>query len=86
MHSIRDDEATTPRSSFFNALTDVLITSWKTLVEVANSGKTMNFYESIRALPKISKNSFFDHLNYRLFKRIPVVPGTSINRGLTVLW
>ena len=26
----------------------------------------------------------FDHSNYRLFERIPAVPGTSNNRGLTV--
>ena len=34
---MRDDEATTPKELiFFNALTDVWITSWKTQVEVAN--------------------------------------------------
>ena len=44
---------------FFNDLTDALITSWKTRVEVANSGKTMTFYESIRAFQKISENSRF---------------------------
>ena len=55
LQSIRDDEATTQRGSFFfNAFTDALITSRKTRVEVANSGKTMTFYESIRAFPKIS--------------------------------
>ena len=32
---------------FFNTLTDALITSRKSQVEVANSGKTMMFYESI---------------------------------------
>ena len=70
---------------FFNALTDVPITSRKTRVEVANFGKTMTFYESIQAFPKISvKTSDFNHSNYRLFERIPVSPGTSNNRGLTV--
>ena len=58
--SIRDDEATTSKELiFFNALTDVPIISWKTWVEVANSGKTMTFYESIRAFPKMSENSRF---------------------------
>ena len=45
----------------------------------------MTFYENIRAFPKISiETPVFDHLNYRLFERIPAVPGTSNNRGLTV--
>ena len=26
----------------------------------------------------------FDHSNYGLFERVPAVPGTSNNRGLTV--
>ena len=69
---------------FFNAVTDVPITSRKTRVEVANSGKTMTFYESIELFRKYPKTSDFDHSNYRLFERIPVVPGTSNNRGLTV--
>ena len=48
LQSIRDDEATTSKELiFFNALTDVSITSRKTQVEAANSGKTMTFYESI---------------------------------------
>ena len=60
MQSIRDDEASTSKELiFFNALTDVSITSRKTRVEVANSGKTMTFYESIRAFSKISENSHF---------------------------
>ena len=60
LQSIRDDEATTSKELiFFNALTDVPITSRKTRVEVANSGKTMMFHESIRAFPKQSKNSRF---------------------------
>ena len=33
---------------------------------------------------KYPKTSDFDHSNYRLFERIPGVPGTSNNRGLTV--
>ena len=37
LQSIRDDEATTSNELiFFNALTDVLITSRKTRVEIAN--------------------------------------------------
>ena len=37
LQNIRHDEATTSKELiFFNALTDVLITSWKTRVEVAN--------------------------------------------------
>ena len=60
LQSIRDDEATTSKELiFFNALTDVPITSRKTRVEVANSGKTMMFYESIQTFPKISENSWF---------------------------
>ena len=60
LQSIRDDKATTSKKLiFFNALTYVPITSRKTRVEVANSGKTMTFYESIRAFLKISDNSRF---------------------------
>ena len=44
----------------------------------------MTFLESIRAFPKIPKTPVFDHSNYRLFERIPAVPGTSNKRGLTV--
>ena len=39
---------------------------------------------NVRAFPKISKNSRFRPSNQRLFERIPAVPGTSNNRGLTV--
>ena len=70
---------------FFNAVTDVPITSRKTRVDVANSGKTMTFYESTELYGKYPKTSDFDHSNYRLFERIPAVPGTSNNRGLTVV-
>ena len=86
--SIRDDETTTSKKLiFFNALTDVLIiliTSRKTRVEVANSGITMTFYERSELFRKYPKTPVFDHSNYRLFERIPAVPGTSNNRGLTV--
>ena len=82
---MRDDEATTSKEFiFFNTLTDVPITSRKTRVENANSGKTMTFYESIRGFPNNPKTLDFDHSNYRLFERIPAVPSTSNNRGLTV--
>ena len=58
--NIRDDEATTSKELVsFNALTGVPITSRKTRVEVANSGKTMIVYESIRAFQKIAENSHF---------------------------
>ena len=81
----RDDEATTFKQLiFFNALTDVPITSQTTRVEVANSGKIMTYFESIRAFMRNPKTPNFDHSNYRLFERIPGVPGTSNNRGLTV--
>ena len=33
---------------------------------------------------KYPKTPIFDHSNYQLFERIPAVPGTSNNRGLTV--
>ena len=55
LQSIRDDE----ELIFFNALTDALITSRKTRAEVANSDKTMRFYESIQAFPKKSENYCF---------------------------
>ena len=64
---------------------DYIITSRKTRVEVANSGKTMTFYERSEHFRKYPKTSVFDHSNYRLFERIHAVPGTSNNRGLTVL-
>ena len=41
----------------------------------------MKASELFRKYPKIP---VFDHSNYRLFERIPAVPGTSNNRGLTV--
>ena len=85
LQSIRDDEATTSKELiFFNTLTDVPITSRKTRFENANSGKTMTFYKSIRAFSENIRKLPFDHSNYRLFERIPAVPGTSNNRGLTV--
>ena len=65
-------------------MTDVQITSWKLQVEVANSGKTMTFYESIQLFQKYPKTPDFDHSNYLLFERISAIPGTSNNRGLTV--
>ena len=55
---------------FFNALTDVPVTLRKTRVEVANSGKTMTFYESIQAFPQIYD---FNNSNCRLFERILAV-------------
>ena len=82
LQSIRDDEATT--SKVFNVLSDVPITSLKTLVEVANSGKTMRFYESIQVVLKISENSRFQSFELPTIRKIPAVPGTSNNRGLTV--
>ena len=56
----------------------------KTRLEVANSGKTMTFCERSEFFRKYPKAPVFDHSNYRLFERIPAVPGTSNNRGLTV--
>ena len=67
--------------SLINALTDAPITSRKTRVEVANSGK-MEASEIFRKYPK---TPVFYHSNYQLFVRIPAVPGTSNNRGLPVL-
>ena len=69
---------------FFNALTDVRITSQKNNNWVAKYGKKMMLYESIRAFLKISENYDFDHSYNRFFKRIPAVPGTSNIWGLTV--
>ena len=48
------------------------------------SVKTMTFYERSELFRKYPKTPVFDHSNYRLFERIPAVPGTSNNRGLTV--
>ena len=42
----------------------------------------MKASELFRKYPKIP---VFDHSNYRLFERIPAVPGTSNIRGLTVV-
>ena len=66
-------------------MADGPITSWKTGVEVANSGKTMTFLEASELFRKYPKNPVFNHSNYQLFERIPAVPGTSNNRGLTVV-
>ena len=61
LQSIRDDETTTSKKLiFFNALTDVR----KTRVEVANSGKTMTFYERSELFQKYPKTFLFDHSNY----------------------
>ena len=46
-------------------LTDALITSRK----IANSGKTMTFYESIGAFPKISENSSFRSFEQPIIRR-----------------
>ena len=43
--------------------------------------QTIKASELFRKYPKTSD---FDHSNYRLFERIPAVPGTSNNRGFTV--
>ena len=45
----------------------------------------MTFNESIRAVQKISETPVFDHSNYRLFEKIPAVPGTLNNQGFTVV-
>ena len=53
LQSIRGDDATTPKELiFFSAMTHVPITSRKTRVEVANSGKRKHpiFSEDIRKL------------------------------------
>ena len=76
------------RSSFSIMLSQMyyyIISSQKKRVEVANSGKTMTFYERSELFRKYLKTTVFDHSNYRLFERIPAVPGTSNNRGLTVV-
>ena len=57
---------------------------WKKQLKLQNLVKIM-FFGSIGAFRKSSKTTDFDHFNYRFFKRIPSVPGTSNNRGLTVL-
>ena len=88
LRSIRDNETTTSKKLIFfyafDRCSDYMITSRKTRVEVANSSKTMTFYERTKLFRKFPKTPVFDHSNYRLFERIPAVPGTSNNRGLTV--
>ena len=69
----------------FDRCSDYIITSRKTRVECANSAKTMTFYERSERFRKYPKTPVFDNSNYRLFERIHAVPGTSNNRGLTVL-
>ena len=76
LQSIRDDEATSLKELIlFNALTDGPSTSGKTQVDIANSGKTMTFYESIRAFPKT--------FELPIILKDSWVPGTWNNRGLT---
>ena len=86
MQSIRDHEATTSKELiFFNAVTDVLITSRKIRVAVANSGKTMTFYKSIQAFPKISKNYRFRSFELLIIRMDSCGPWSFVNnRGLTV--
>ena len=45
----------------------------------------MAFYERSELFGKYPKTPVLDHSNYRLFERIPAVPGTSNNQDLTVL-
>ena len=45
----------------------------------------MTFYERSELFRKYPKTPVFNHLNYQLFERIHAVPGTSNNRGLTVV-
>ena len=86
LQSIRDNEATTSKELiFFNALTDAPIISEKTRVEIANSGKTMKFYESIQTFPKISENSRFQSFELPIIRKEPAVPGISKYQGLSVL-
>ena len=44
----------------------------------------MTSYEVYELFRKYPKTPVFDHSNYQLFERIPAVPATSNNRGLTV--
>ena len=46
--------------------------------------KQRDFMKASELFSKYPKTSVFDHSNYGLFERIPVVPGISNNRGLTV--
>ena len=71
---------------FFNALTNVPITSRKTRVEVAKSGKRMTFYESILAFSKISENFLFRSFELPIIQKDSRGPGTLNNQGLTVIF
>ena len=70
---------------FSNALTDVLITSRKHELKLQTLAKQWRSMKASEFSRKYPKTPDFDHSNYRLFEMIPVVPGTSNNRGLTVL-
>ena len=85
LQRIRDDEATTPRSSFSLMLWQMLRLlhrkqelKLQTLAKQRRSSKALEFFR------KYPKTPIFDHSNYRLFERIPAVTGTLNNRGLTV--
>ena len=86
MQSIRDDEATTSKELIFlTALTDIPITSRKHELKLQTLAKQWRSMKASQFFRKYPKTPDFDHSNYRLFERIPAVPGTSNNRGLTVL-
>ena len=55
----------------------------KKTVEDAISGK--NPMKASKLFRKYPKTTSFDHPNYQLLERIPAVPGTSNNQGLTVI-
>ena len=52
------------------------------LQTLAKQWHSMKAFKLFRKYPKTPN---FDHSNYQLFERIPAVPGTSNNRGLTVV-
>ena len=51
------------------------------LQTLAKERRSMKASELFRKYPK---TPVFDHSNYRLFERIPAVPDTLNNQGLTV--
>ena len=53
-------------------------------VLTVTSAKQWRSMKASKLFQKYPKTPYFDHSNYQLFERIPAVPGTSINQGLTV--
>ena len=76
LQCIRDNEATISKQLIiFNALTDIPITSQKkTQLKLQNLASGV----LLKHLRNYPQSTDFNNPNYRLFERIPAVPGTSV--------